>query len=446
VPNWQSTTGYIEIDLSVWPAYDGKASADLSPYADAFLFQTVDNLVAGHTYELSFALRKNPKCGGGSDGKGYYSIAASVEGVNSDAGVTDFIGDEEWKIMKTTFTASSETYRIGFGSSSGSSCGPVIDSISLKRENLIQNPSFEEYRGHLEQGRVPDWESASGYIETMGVNYYRIERESIYHPATIGDIPFEVIQKALRLLIHPRGRQVDLVSASLASRAWSQAAAELIVEGKSFYNVHSMVKLFCGMQLKTIVCGFDQYPIKKLELCVYRVGEGYIRLIAKAVSSSLSFLILLCGSAPFKKCYEVSEVFFSHCSRIDSLRLQQFDFGVDPSFLTLKFKDGLRRLKSLDLIGPRGDKVMFDDQAPISSLSHFNLEAGFGSNGVDVNRIISLIVVKCRSLKCISIRGYFSSRDCILTIVETFSSQLQQRNAQAPRACGDCFPHSFKQP
>jgi hypothetical protein len=48
----------------------------------------------------------------------------------------------------------------------------------------------------------------------MGVDYSRVQRPSIYHPATIGDIPFEVIQKALRLV----GR-ADHVSASSSCRA-----------------------------------------------------------------------------------------------------------------------------------------------------------------------------------------------------------------------------------
>jgi hypothetical protein len=60
--------------------------------------------------------------------------------------------------------------------------------------------------------------------ERMGVNYYRFQSESIYQPDTIGDIPFEVIQKALRLV-----RRADLVSASLSCRAWRQAAVEVIV-------------------------------------------------------------------------------------------------------------------------------------------------------------------------------------------------------------------------
>jgi hypothetical protein len=86
----------------------------------------------------------------------------------------------------------------------------------------------------------------------MGVEYDRIQRESIYHSATIGDIPFEVIQKALCLV----GR-ADLVSASLSCRAWRQAASELIIAKKRFADQQTVERFFCGMQLKSIVFRFE---------------------------------------------------------------------------------------------------------------------------------------------------------------------------------------------
>jgi DNA-binding transcriptional regulator YhcF (GntR family) len=92
----------------------------------------------------------------------------------------------------------------------------------------------------------------------MGVDYYRVQRPSIYHPATIGDIPFEVIQKALRLL----GR-ADLISASLSCRAWSQAAAELIVAQKFFNNEKAMERFVCGMQFLDL----SNIQLKSLILC-----------------------------------------------------------------------------------------------------------------------------------------------------------------------------------
>jgi hypothetical protein len=63
----------------------------------------------------------------------------------------------------------------------------------------------------------------------------RTQRESIYHPATIGDIPSEVIQKSFL----PLGR-ADLISASLSCRAWRQAAIEVIFESKGFEDQLAM--------------------------------------------------------------------------------------------------------------------------------------------------------------------------------------------------------------
>jgi hypothetical protein len=101
----------------------------------------------------------------------------------------------------------------------------------------------------------------------MDIVYDRTQRPSINHNAYIGDIPFEVIQKALRLL----GR-ADLVSASLSSRAWRQAAVELIFARKRFNNEQVTGRFISGMMLKTIVFGFEQYSIKRLDLEIRRIG------------------------------------------------------------------------------------------------------------------------------------------------------------------------------
>jgi hypothetical protein len=88
----------------------------------------------------------------------------------------------------------------------------------------------------------------------MSVEYDRVQRESIKFPATIGDIPFEFIQKTPRLV----GR-ADLVSASLSCRAWKQAASELSIATKRFADQQAIERFICGMQLKSIVFGFEQY-------------------------------------------------------------------------------------------------------------------------------------------------------------------------------------------
>jgi hypothetical protein len=253
----------------------------------------------------------------------------------------------------------------------------------------------------------------------MGVDYGRIQRHSINHPATIGDIPFEVIQKALRLL----GRRW-LDRASLACRAWRQAAAELLVNQKRFRIAKMMTRFFCGMRLKTIVPGFDQYSIKRLDLDMSRVGIEYAHIMAKLVSHSLSSLILI-----FKEengedehenvldCYEILGVFFSRCLRICYLEIVYFDCGDDSSSLTHVIKDGFSRLKTFNLINCRGDVKMLVDQAPIHNLSKLNYNGYWGMPS-EKSEVILSIAMKCRALKSISLNAEFESWDCIHKVVE----------------------------
>jgi hypothetical protein len=253
----------------------------------------------------------------------------------------------------------------------------------------------------------------------MGVEYNRIQRESIYHIASIGDIPFEVIQKALRLL----GRD-DLVSASLSCRAWNQAAAELILAQKRFDNEREMEGFVCGMQLKSIVSGFEQYSIKKLDLEIRRIGIEYIRMLSPIVAPTLSILCLYFQEPAEEEdeesvleCYEVLEALFFSCLQIRCLQLHFYDFGDDPSSLTPTIKDGLRRLISLDVFDCRGDLMMFAELAPIQNLSNlaYDLEAIDSSSASD---IISVISMKCRSLKDIHLYASFESWESIHKIVE----------------------------
>jgi hypothetical protein len=70
--------------------------------------------------------------------------------------------------------------------------------------------------------------------------YARPHRGSIYEPATIHDIPQEVLEKALRYLL-PDIESVDynILSASLACRAWRPVAKKL----RHFFNYRSALKV-----------------------------------------------------------------------------------------------------------------------------------------------------------------------------------------------------------
>jgi hypothetical protein len=124
VPSWAATGHKIELDVTVWPAFEGRVSVDLSPYRNSFLHQTVE-LVVGQDYVLTFALSSNT-CG---NGKGYYKI-----GTDSDREVK-FTGIKKWQTIEAKFNATEVMTQIGFGSLSGNSCGPVIDDIKLLRDD-----------------------------------------------------------------------------------------------------------------------------------------------------------------------------------------------------------------------------------------------------------------------------------------------------------------------
>jgi hypothetical protein len=249
----------------------------------------------------------------------------------------------------------------------------------------------------------------------MGVEYDRIQRPSIYHPATIGDIPFEVIQKALLLL-----EDDDLVSASLSCRAWRQAAVELILaQSIYFYDEQAIEKFVCGMQLKSIVFGFKQYSIKRLVLIMPRIGIEHVRVMAKTVAPTLSTLRLQFDDPEEEdeesvlNCYKVLEAFFSSCLQIRCLRLDYFDFGDDPTSFTPTIKDGFGRLKALKLSNCLGNLMMIAELAPIQNLSTFNYI------GVpDAIDIISAIAMKSRSLKDIHLYASFDSWESIHKIVD----------------------------
>jgi hypothetical protein len=120
VPSWEATGRQIELDVTVWPAFEGRVSVDLSPNRNSFLHQTVE-LVIGQDYVLTFALSSNT-CG---NGKGYYQIGTDFD---------RFKGIKKWQTIEAKFTATEVMTRIGFGSLSGNSCGPVIDDIKLLRD------------------------------------------------------------------------------------------------------------------------------------------------------------------------------------------------------------------------------------------------------------------------------------------------------------------------
>ena len=90
----------------------------------------------------------------------------------------------------------------------------------------------------------------------MIVQYTRQQRESKKHPAKIGDIPYEVIQKAFKYLDYLKLERKDLRAASMVCRAWYPAALELMADGKSFqFDLQSKLyieRFLFGLLLKRL--------------------------------------------------------------------------------------------------------------------------------------------------------------------------------------------------
>jgi hypothetical protein len=161
--------------------------------------------------------------------------------------------------------------------------------------------------------------------------YSRPHRGSIYEPASVHDIPQEVLEKALILL--PRR---DLLAASSSCRAWRPVAQLLIYDRvKLSYgdaekrNREMMMSLpertersICGYQLNFLVFGPLSYRITTLSLGIGQIGKEYIPMIAQIVAPSLISLELDFNEFVIYQNYEpFLETFFSRCQLLRKLRL-----------------------------------------------------------------------------------------------------------------------------
>ncbi len=97
---------------------------------------------------------------------------------------------------------------------------------------------------------------------------------------------------------------------------------EVYLAQKPFYNQLKMERFLCGMQLKSIVSGFEAvWSIKKLDIYLHQVGIVHIRMIAQIVASTLSSLtIRSVDDTTFSysnPSYPILEEFFGQCRRMD---------------------------------------------------------------------------------------------------------------------------------
>jgi hypothetical protein len=244
--------------------------------------------------------------------------------------------------------------------------------------------------------------------------YTRPHRNSIYEPATIHDIPYEVLRKSFLLLL--KHFDHDLASPSLACRAWRVVALGVMNSCKIIVEGQGRIESFaCGLHLRSIV-GLERCTIKNLVLDFDLVGKEYIPLIARFAATTISSLLISCCRINSSECYEALEVFFKQCDGIRSLQLEEFDFGEDPAVISQTVKDGFSRFRQLELIECRGDIRMFVENTPITDLKILYYESD--REAAEDEEIISALSTNFRTLTSVKIIAKLDSSASLLKVVE----------------------------
>jgi hypothetical protein len=179
--------------------------------------------------------------------------------------------------------------------------------------------------------------------------YTRPQRESIYHPATIGDIPQEVLLKAFLPLDYG-----DLISASSACRGWRPVAQVILKYRMKILcrkRAAGLTRWICGVRLNSIVFGqlsFLQISALSIDVGMIRDNIILLKLVARIVSSTLSSLEIHVGRFRSSSCFQTLELFFARCLWLRNLRMNYAIFGEVPAAISQAIKDGFGRLNQLD--------------------------------------------------------------------------------------------------
>jgi hypothetical protein len=243
--------------------------------------------------------------------------------------------------------------------------------------------------------------------------YARQQRASIYQPATIGDIPKEVMRKAFIYLLPG---QADLVAPSEACRAWRPIVQEIMYSCQAFGDRwrKDFERFLCGFYLQSLVFGVGSVSINRLKLDTRSMTRENTLILAQIVAPSISSLTLSGDRLPSMDCYAVMEVFFLHCRQIRSLKLIKFDFGDDPASISSAIKEGFGCLKKLDLIDCKGDVRMFVEKTPIHKLQNLQFESGREED----SDIVMSMAEKYRTITSIEVFAAIASFSPLLKVVE----------------------------
>jgi hypothetical protein len=253
---------------------------------------------------------------------------------------------------------------------------------------------------------------AGSTFDSMLLAYFRDQRCSIYEPATIGDIPFEVIKKGLKYL-----DLADLLSASLSCRAWRPAAIEILLSSAGFAYNHTCYVWACGLALKSIVFDRQSFTIKSLHLELRYIGLDRVLEIARLVSSTLSILSLdfsperiddqFIEFPPSFLC-ETLETFLIHCPWIRALSLIWWGLESIP----LVIKEGVSRLTRLSV--ERCDISMLVEHLDLKNMISFEYSSDDGS--IEDDAIIENVLMKCPRITELKFNSI--STDLIPKVVE----------------------------
>jgi hypothetical protein len=253
--------------------------------------------------------------------------------------------------------------------------------------------------------------------------YARQQRTSINDPATIGDIPQELLRYAFIYLLPGK---YDLVAPSETCRAFRPVALELMFSQLKLGKRTQVERLVFGVRLKSLVFGSGSVSITRLDIGVEFVERKTLRLLALLVAPTLSSLLLDFSISDEDEeetvlsssdCYEILEAVFLYCHRIRNLSLLGVVFGGNTDAISPIIKERFARLQSLELSG-LGDIKMFINNTPIPDLQAVKVCAEDDDDEVVDFTIVNAIASNYRTLINLNLRECCVSSTNLLKIVE----------------------------
>lgn len=130
ITGWTVAGGSVDYIGSYWTAQNGVRSIDLSGNSIGTLAQTINDLIAGVTYNVTYWVSKNPDGGAptrtGTIAVGNSSSTFSYSAVNDRTNML-------WESRTFSFLAGGTSGTLSFASDSSGDCcfGPALDNVSI---------------------------------------------------------------------------------------------------------------------------------------------------------------------------------------------------------------------------------------------------------------------------------------------------------------------------